>query len=74
LFEWDEGGAVDVRNDISASGGGIMKGFWDAVVGEGGKRSPSPSPSVQPFKATGGSGEDWCIGLEGCVSDGFEVS
>jgi hypothetical protein len=59
---------VDEERKESGSGGGIMKGFWDAVGGEGGVwgadvkglegwfGTTSPSTAVQPLKATVGSG------------------
>jgi hypothetical protein len=58
----------DVRND-SERGGGMIKGSWDAEVGEGGMVkglvdsgvdgllvTNSPSALVQPLKATEDSG------------------
>jgi hypothetical protein len=66
---------VDEERKESGSGGGIMKGFWDAVGGERGVwwagvegledwfGRTSPSAVVQPLKATVGSGDDWWIRL-----------
>ncbi|CAB4031283.1 Hypothetical predicted protein, partial [Paramuricea clavata] len=62
-----------------------MKGFWDAVDGEGGLSgadvgemedwfgTTSPSPAMQPLKATVGSEDDWWMGVGRDNSGELEV-